>query len=90
MGGRATAHKPIHKSSSVRRTGCLIIRNLNRKKADETIKRFRRKPTRKRERKSDKSKRVIPADGPTSAGRGGEKPLVHTAASRPDDGRRKS
>lgn len=59
-------------------------------KADETIRRFRRKPIKKRERTSDKSRRVIPAEGPTSAGREEEKPLVHTAASRPEDGRRKS
>lgn len=60
------------------------------KEADETIGRFRREPKRKRERKSDKNKRVTPADDPTSAGRGGDKPRVHTAASRPDDGRGKS
>lgn len=55
---------------------------------DETIGRFRREPKRTAG-ESDTHKRVIPADEPTSAGRGGEKPRVHTAASRPDDGRGK-
>lgn len=56
----------------------------------EMIGQFRREPTRKRERASDKNKCLIPADDPTSAGRGGEKPRVQTAASRTDDGRGKS
>lgn len=90
---RVAAHRPIHARGRVRWTCSVLIRTLRRLKKGGRMKRSGGSGESRRRRSGTgraTTTSVRTEDEPTSMGRGGQKPRVRTAASRPDDGRGKS